>query len=32
MKNTVYANILLLNKLFELYGLDALLDALEEGE
>jgi len=32
MKNTVYANILLLNKLIELYGEDALLDALEEGE
>ena len=32
MKNTVYANILLLNKLIELYGEDALLDAFEEGE
>jgi len=32
MKNTVYANILLLNKLIELYGEDALLDALEEEE
>jgi hypothetical protein len=30
MKNTVYANILLLNKLIELYGEDTLLDALEE--
>ena len=32
MNNTVYANILLLNKLIELYGEDALLDALEEEE
>ena len=32
MKHTVYANILLLNALIEMYGEDALLDALEDEE
>lgn len=32
MKNTVYANMLLLDKLIELYGEEVLLDMLEEEE
>tara|TARA_R110002051_G_scaffold110205_1_gene182813 strand:- start:40 stop:156 length:117 start_codon:yes stop_codon:yes gene_type:complete len=32
VKYTTYANMLLLDKLLELYGKDAVLDALEENE